>query len=171
MTVDQVFASFVLARKEARAALAPLIARLGVEKIKSSRAFSHETLCFKAIVTLDGKRVGIAENSGHGGGTDVWFDDRETGDAMYKSFENVGLDEVIDDMVHDALRRKDWVAFAKRINKKGHTALFFKDEYGRDNHGSINTSNRGSADNVIDGMRAKGCVIVEVAYPAIGGSK
>ena len=43
----------------------------GVDRVKVSKMASHETLCFGAEVTLDGKKVGTAFNEGHGGPTHV----------------------------------------------------------------------------------------------------
>ena len=44
---------------------------LTVKGVKYYEAMSEETSCFTATVYFDGKRVGTAQNSGHGGSTHV----------------------------------------------------------------------------------------------------
>lgn len=44
---------------------------LQLKNIKFSEWNSEETNCFQAVVYLNGKRVGVAYNEGHGGPTDV----------------------------------------------------------------------------------------------------
>jgi hypothetical protein len=45
---------------------------LQLKNIKFSEWNSEETNCFQAVVYLNGKRVGVAYNEGHGGPTDVY---------------------------------------------------------------------------------------------------
>jgi hypothetical protein len=44
---------------------------LQLKNVKFSEWNSEETNCFQAVVYLNGKRVGLAYNEGHGGATDV----------------------------------------------------------------------------------------------------
>lgn len=43
-----------------------------VKNVKEAKFMSEETMCFNASVYFDGKRVGTAENRGHGGETMIF---------------------------------------------------------------------------------------------------
>tara|TARA_R100000008_G_scaffold18544_2_gene9384 strand:- start:1113 stop:1616 length:504 start_codon:yes stop_codon:yes gene_type:complete len=46
-----------------------------VKNVKFVEAFSEETFCFTASIWVDGKKVGEASNRGHGGQTDLIYND------------------------------------------------------------------------------------------------
>lgn len=46
-----------------------------LKRLSVSERLSQETLAFAADVWIDGKKAGTAENSGHGGNTNVWIND------------------------------------------------------------------------------------------------
>jgi len=48
--------------------------RLTVKNYKHIERMSEETDCFTASLYLDGKRIGTAENAGHGGPDDYFFE-------------------------------------------------------------------------------------------------
>ncbi len=56
--------------------------KLSIAKVKVCDFASHETTCFECVVLLDGKVVGTAENNGHGGSTNVHFNDRKVRDSV-----------------------------------------------------------------------------------------
>ena len=45
---------------------------LAVKNVKELKSLSHETRCFTASIYFDGKKVGTAENRGHGGNTMIY---------------------------------------------------------------------------------------------------
>tara|TARA_R110002074_G_scaffold119303_1_gene252424 strand:+ start:656 stop:1171 length:516 start_codon:yes stop_codon:yes gene_type:complete len=48
-----------------------------VKNVKHSQFASEETMCFQCSVYWDGKKAGFAKNSGTGGETYIYWDDRE----------------------------------------------------------------------------------------------
>ena len=46
--------------------------KIELKKIYTNERFSEETNCFKAEIYLNGKKVGFAENDGHGGSTNYF---------------------------------------------------------------------------------------------------
>jgi len=55
--------------------------KIALKNIKVAKHLSEETLAFTATVYLNGKRVGIAQNSGHGGANTVSLDMNSTKEA------------------------------------------------------------------------------------------
>ena len=49
--------------------------KIEVKNVKFVEAFSEETYCFTASIRVDGKKVGEASNRGHGGETDLIYND------------------------------------------------------------------------------------------------
>ena len=47
-----------------------------VKNVKHSEFASEETMCFQCSVYWDGKKAGFAKNSGTGGETYIYWDDR-----------------------------------------------------------------------------------------------
>lgn len=77
-----------------------------VKNVKIYDSLSEETLCFTATVYKNGKRIGTAKNTGHGGSTDVRLDNGDFGDTA--------LENAVDDAVYafDSIRQLD------KIHKK-----------------------------------------------------
>jgi hypothetical protein len=48
--------------------------KITLKNFKHANFASEETYCFEATVYIDGKKAGFANNSGHGGSTDVSLD-------------------------------------------------------------------------------------------------
>lgn len=82
----------------------------GVDRVKVSKMASHETLCFGAEVTLDGKKVGTAFNDGYGGSTNVTLNGVMT--------VPVGLAEHVEALVEDHVAVKDLQRTYKRWVKQ-----------------------------------------------------
>lgn len=116
---------------------------LELKNVKYAAFQSHETHCFTASVYVDGKKVGTAENSGQGGPTSVYWDDKEAkakvekwvaklpavesdfGDGMSMLLKDV--EWVIDDLVTDWLLTKDLKRILKNrvvFTKKGVDGVF-----------------------------------------------
>lgn len=114
-----------------------------LKNVKYAAFASEETHCFNATVYVDGKKAGTAENSGHGGPTDVHWTNNElkekaekwiaTLPAITYTFGECGgsylqTDEtVIDDLVTEWLIARDMKrALSKRIlfTKNGKDGIF-----------------------------------------------
>lgn len=99
----------------------------GVDRVKVNKAFSEETLCFRADVHLDGKHVGFAFNDGHGG---------STGLTHKPGHESVvfpaGLCEHIDLLVDEAQQKQEilrvYKRWVKEITAKGRVFVLRDDE-------------------------------------------
>lgn len=115
-------------------------ARIAIKNVSFNERLSEETHCFSATVYLDGKRLCIASNRGHGGCTDFdpvqgksyedikaveeWLkglepmpvadDAPEWEKELYADGYKPDLEAVIAELVNDWLYQKD----AKRIQKK-----------------------------------------------------
>ena len=75
--------------------------RLTVKNYKHLEALSEETDCFTATLYLDGKRIGTAQNHGHGGETTYDFPSPAARDAFNAyAQEWVNSDEVQSDPTH-----------------------------------------------------------------------
>ncbi len=99
--------------------------RITLKNIKYFAAGSQETLCYVAAVYFDGKKVGDAENDGHGGNTMVRYDSKDQrtvvqaycaslDPATYRlpafSFSRTRVktdEEICDDLVTDWLLARD----------------------------------------------------------------
>ena len=75
--------------------------RLTVKNYKHCEWMSEETDCYTASLYLDGKRIGTAENSGHGG-CDMYNFATPAAEAAFKAYaeEWVNSDEVQNDPTH-----------------------------------------------------------------------
>ena len=51
--------------------------KIEIKNLSHNKRLSEETQCFACSVYVNGKKVGTAENRGHGGCTMVFFQDRE----------------------------------------------------------------------------------------------
>jgi hypothetical protein len=102
--------------------------KVELKSISHSEALSHETNAFSAKVYVNGKHVGQAENSGHGGPTSVtvvWKGkiDSETGFPVHSESDKqavkelhawaeenhkYGIEGLIDDLLFDELYWRDF---------------------------------------------------------------
>ncbi len=104
-----------------------------IKALKVARFASEETLCFKASVFLDGKRLGTASNEGHGGPN--LYDFKVTGEtqvaALAYAKEHVewwedsfeATSEVLDSVIGDLI---DKVEEAKTIKRWTKTKVLFR---------------------------------------------
>jgi hypothetical protein len=135
------FADFQRDRAAVLAACASLVARLTLQSLKINKTLSEETVCFSAVVLLDGAPVADASNRGHGGGTLVRFRSVVVEDAVLGAFKALagagaaalyfGFDELIDEVVGTQSEDADWRKFAARWNKKGWTCVRLMGSYAR----------------------------------------
>jgi hypothetical protein len=112
-------------------AIKPIVKRIGFKRFTHVERMSEETECFTTDITLDGKKIGTAENSGHGGSTFVRIADSKIEAAlvseMAKALVNVNVDhyfhsvdDLIDQAVADEIERRDEEKQVKSICKKFH---------------------------------------------------
>lgn len=112
--------------------------KIEVKNIKVNMMFSEETICFKADLYLDGKKVGHCENDGHGGdtnyyGTKQFFSDDikkmeeycktlpkiKYGDNEWENSLSWFIDETIEKYVNEREKKK----FQKKMEKDMLTKL------------------------------------------------
>lgn len=99
--------------------------KIELKRFTTNARLSQETTAFAADVWVDDKKVGYAENSGHGGNTMVHLDKsvcaaveahgKTLVPAEYKFVS--GAEWVIDQLVEAELQKRSDKAFAKRIAK------------------------------------------------------
>ncbi|HSX22438.1 MAG TPA: hypothetical protein VLE97_06635 [Gaiellaceae bacterium] len=95
-----------------------------LKRFTTNGRLSQETTAFAADVWVDGKKVGSAENDGHGGATMVHLDKsvrdkveahgKALVPAEYASFTS-GAEWVVDQLVEAELQKKHDKTFAKKI--------------------------------------------------------
>ena len=107
--------------------------KIELKSVKYFASLSEETNCFQATVWIDGKKVGTAENLGHGGPTDIDFNDRRQEDkfiayakslppTVYPARDNLpemtiesSADGIIDTLFDEYLAKKD----EDKLDKEG----------------------------------------------------
>lgn len=115
------------------------LARITLTSFKFVGWMSEETNCFTANVLLDGKRIGQAENDGHGGSTFVHFTSvavRENAEAFaatilpadvagweFLADRGFSFDDLVDLAVERELKKKDIDRLRKRLAKNVHFIL------------------------------------------------
>jgi len=109
-----------------------------LQKVKIITAMSEETLCYTAVICLDGKPVATASNRGHGGPDEYHFTDRAVEKQMVeyvKSLPPVAafgtmlpmsmemyIGELVEKFDHDkkvAAQRKRWCKTKTVFRLKG----------------------------------------------------
>jgi hypothetical protein len=98
--------------------------KVELKRFTTNARLSQETTAFAADVWVDDKKVGTAENDGHGGATIVRLDlsvrdaveahGKTLVPAAYKSFTG-GAEWLVDQLVEAELAKKSDKAFAKKI--------------------------------------------------------
>lgn len=91
--------------------------KIEVKNVKEAKFASEETMCFEAMVYVDGKKVGRVSNQGHGGPNyyDGEFSELE---KFAKEQDPDGydpLDGVIDELVFTFLENKDLKRWCKTM--------------------------------------------------------
>jgi len=140
-TATASFDDFKRDRAAVLVACAPLVARIALKALKVNKTLSDETVCFSAVVLLDGAPVADASNRGHGGGTIVHFQSDAVATSVLGAFKALagptapalyfGFDDLIDEVVAAQSEDADWRKFAARWNKKGWTCVRLVGAYGR----------------------------------------
>ena len=93
--------------------------RVALKSLKIAKHLSQETLAFTATVYVDGKKIGHAENHGHGGPDALYF----TNNKDYQSKVDAFLDACRDDGIEAAYDR-EMAAFRKTNNLPKHDRDF-----------------------------------------------
>ena len=100
--------------------------KIELRRFTTNSRLSQETTAFAADVWVDDKKVGYAENAGHGGNTNVRLDPSVRAaveahgktliPAEYKSVTD-GAEWIVDQLVEAELDQRHAKAFEKRITK------------------------------------------------------
>lgn len=85
--------------------------RVVLKSLKIAKHLSRETLAFTATVYVDGKKIGHAENHGHGGPDELCF----TNNKDYQSKVHAFLDACRDDGI-EAVYNREMEEFRKKNN-------------------------------------------------------
>lgn len=98
--------------------------KIELKRFTTNARLSQETTAFAADVWVDGKKVGHAENAGHGGNTRVHLDPsvraaveargKTLVPAEYKDFTS-GAEWIVDQLVEAELQQRSDKSFAKRL--------------------------------------------------------
>jgi hypothetical protein len=115
--------------------------KIEVKNIKTNMAFSEETICFKADVYVNGKKVFYAENDGHGGMTSVMpygIDERKIYHEVIEYLASKGKDEIerkypleylVDDVIDDYVNERERKKFNTKREKDAEKCLvIYKDD-------------------------------------------
>lgn len=89
-----------------------MIGKISVKSVKFADFMSQETICFSAIVYEDGKRIGTAENSGHGGNTFIYLD------KQGRDYSEVSkIEEAVDELVYAIDAEKQVTKIRKQLER------------------------------------------------------
>lgn len=96
-----------------------------IKNLKHFAPMSQETYCFTCDVLLDGKKQWVAENTGHGGSTNIRL--AKPTPVNSKDLEEMSkVEDVVDNLVHTAImekqKEKDMKSVARKLAKK----LYFR---------------------------------------------
>ena len=109
-----------------------------LKNIKHAPSLSEETEAFTASLYINGKHAGYAKNAGHGGSTDYYHKDAsgkeliKQAEEYMKSFTkpddrfiNMALEEKIDDLLYEHLKKKDLKKLTSIVNKAMLTGIVY----------------------------------------------
>jgi len=119
--------------------------KIELKNVKINKMFSEETICFKADVYINGKKIAFAENDGRGGCTFYYAYDISNGRQVLKEAEeyaktlpsikyNFGdeiheitmtLEHFIDTAINDIFNGKEKAKEDKKIKKLTEKAIVF----------------------------------------------
>lgn len=101
-----------------------------LKNIKHAPSLSEETEAFTASLYINGKHAGYAKNAGYGGSTDYYHKDAKGKELIKqaedhaKSFKkpddpfiSMALEEKINDLLYDHLKKKELEKFNKKLTK------------------------------------------------------
>lgn len=117
--------------------------KIEVKNIKTNMAFSEETICFKADVYVNGKKVMYAENDGHGGMTSIHpygIENRKVYQDAEEYLRSIETDEyskkypleyLVDDVIDDYVNERERKKFIAKRNKDAekYLVIYKDDEY------------------------------------------
>lgn len=172
---DYDFEAFNKAWDDFHDAIKPLSDRIGFSSFKEYKSMSEETMCFNANITLDGKKIGHAKNSGHGGSTDIIFSDPTMWDRLNGEIDRLwkgdkknrlNLETIISSLASAFAEEKDWEAYAKRVVKRGGTAFrcaLLERPTKTHQFASLNSRNPASVKRAQDELISQGLVVIAEA--------
>lgn len=143
--------------------------KIEVKNIKVNLSFSEETICFKADVYVDGKKVMYAENDGNGGMTNVMpygIENKKVYQDAHDYLVSISKDEyartypledLVDDVIDDYVKEKEEKKFiAKRDKDAQKYLVIYKDDeysYSRINWGKYTIDELLKVDNGRNAIR------------------
>lgn len=133
-----------------------------LKNIKIIDAMSEETICFTANVYENGKQIGIAQNEGHGGNTNVYLDPPNN-----KTYEEMdALEEKIDELVGVFDMDKQKAKIQKKLDRDcvKHICVGWINEHGANYYAQGFNPSIALADLV---MRPKGLESLQRMYDRI----
>ena len=117
--------------------------KIEVKNIKTNMAFSEETICFKADIYVDGKKVMYAENNGHGEMTYIapyGIEHKQIYQDAVKYLSGIAKDEyakeyplvdLVDELIDNHVNEKERKKFINKRNKDAekYLVIYKDDEY------------------------------------------
>jgi hypothetical protein len=91
-----------------------------LKNFKHAEFASEETYCFQATVYLDGKKVGVASNEGHGGSTNFY---PHTG---FSTLDGQAMENAIDTEVHKLVCQKKDKSILTTVKKELSKSICFR---------------------------------------------
>lgn len=95
--------------------------KVTLKGIKVNQVMSEETLCFSASIYLDGKRVGVVSNRGHGGPNEYQWSNAEAGrqieawaETVETDYDFEKLDQIVDGLLEKAEEEKQLRRWCKK---------------------------------------------------------
>lgn len=87
--------------------------KVELKNVKYSESLSEETHAYTATIYVDGKKAGSAKNNGHGGETDIWWDDKQAASKVSEMVD--GLPMVETDFADSKDPSKKW-SYKQRVD-------------------------------------------------------
>lgn len=84
-----------------------------IKSVKISDFMSEETICFTANVYENGKKIGYADNEGHGGNTNIHLDNPRS--KSYLDIEKI--EEDVDELVYALENERQSAKMQKKLDK------------------------------------------------------
>jgi hypothetical protein len=97
--------------------------QITLKNFKHAAFASQETYCFQATVYVDGIKVGVASNEGHGGCTFIHFDNAHRG--KFTQEQESKMEEAVDSECHKLVCEKQDKAILNSVKKKLAKDLIF----------------------------------------------
>jgi hypothetical protein len=97
--------------------------QITLKNFKHAAFASEETYCFQATVYVDGIKVGVAGNDGHGGCTSIHFDEAHRG--KFTQEQESAMEDAVDTECHKLVCEKQDKGILSSVKKKLAKDLIF----------------------------------------------